>query len=78
MSVRERISAQLEHFAESELEEIAKYVAYLKFRTKAQKTRIPNQDELAALYGQAADEDVELAEVGMSDYAGSLAAEDTK
>ncbi|MDA0840562.1 MAG: hypothetical protein O3B01_12225 [Planctomycetota bacterium] len=64
--------------AEAELEEIAKYVAYLKFRTKAQKTLIPSQDELAALYGQAADEDVELAEAGMSDYAERMPAADTK
>ena len=68
MSVKERISAQ----------EIAKYLAYLKFRTKAHNTQIPSLDELAALYGQEADQDVELAEAGMSDYAESLAAEDTK
>ena len=78
MSIKERISAQLEHLAEPELEEIAQYVAYLKFKTKAQKTRVPSQDELAGLYGQAADEDVELAEAGMSDYAENLMAEDRK
>ncbi|MDA0837611.1 MAG: hypothetical protein O3B01_08340 [Planctomycetota bacterium] len=78
MSVKERISLQLDHFTASELDEIAKFVAYIKFRSKAQKTQIPSQDELAALYCQAADEDVELAETGMSDYAKCLAAEDMK
>lgn len=78
MNVRHHISSQLEHFTESELEEVARYLAFVKFRAKAQKTPVSNQDKWAALYGEAAEEDEQLAQAGMSDYAESLAAEDAK
>ena len=78
MTVKERISEELGTLTESELRQVAQYVAFLRFRARVRRSTIPDQTQWAALYGEAADEDRDLAEAGMTDYAQSLAEEDTK
>jgi hypothetical protein len=76
MSMKEQITHELDSLSETELKQVAEYVAFLKFRARV--NRLPTFDEmqLAALYREFAEEDRTLAEEGMSDYAKGLTKED--
>jgi hypothetical protein len=77
MSIKERVTHELDTLSEAELIQVAEYVAFLEFQVRVK--RIPSLDEtqLEALYKEFAEEDHRLAEEGMSDYAEGLAKEDT-
>jgi hypothetical protein len=74
MSVKEQVVEEIENLSESEIEEVAKYLAFLKFRARYTTPKF-DQAQLAALYAEFADEDREMAEEGMSDYVQSFVAE---
>ena len=76
MSIKEQVAQELNGLSEAELEQVADYMAFLKFRARVSATSIPDEKWLATLYAEFAEEDRELAEVGMSDYAEKLANED--
>ncbi|HEX8070354.1 MAG TPA: hypothetical protein VF546_10410 [Pyrinomonadaceae bacterium] len=77
MSTREQVLEELETLSEEELEEVAEYLAFLRYRARS-KPPVLDDAQLAALYGEFADEDRELAEAGLEDYAADLQAEDVK
>ena len=72
MSLKEFVAHQVETLGESELQAVADYVSFLKFRSRTSF----DQARLTALYGEFAQEDCALAEAGMNDYAQALAQED--
>ena len=78
MSTKERVTQQLDTMSEAELEQVAEYVAFLKFRAKHKTPPLPDESQLAALYAEFGEEDRELAEEGMSDYAEGLMREDSR
>ncbi len=76
MSVRELVQ-ELEQLNDDELQEVATYVAFLKFRTWQTKQAIETEtDHLASLYAQFRGEDEADAEEGLQDYLTLLQAED--
>lgn len=78
MMTKEEIVQTVDQLSPSELEQLAQFLAFIKYRSRA--TTVPSLDEsqLAALYAECAEEDRELAEEGMSDYAVALAQEDAE
>lgn len=74
MSLKEYVAHEVETLGESELQAIAEYVSFLKFRSRASI----DQARLASMYGEFEKEDCELAESGMNDYAVSLSQEDAQ
>ncbi len=76
MSIKEQVVQQLESLTEAEIRKVAEYMAFLRFRTRIRPMPVFNEEHLAALYAEFADEDRELAEEGMSDYAEGLTRED--
>ena len=78
MTIREQVTETLKNLSESELHEIAEYVSFLKFRSRFQKKPPINEETLATLYKEFANEDRQLAEGGMQDYSEDLIVEDTK
>jgi len=78
MTVKEHLSEELGALTEAQLQQVAQYVAFLKFSDRTRQRRIAGKAELSALYAEAAAEDLELAEAGMDDYAQALAEEDGK
>jgi hypothetical protein len=72
----ELIQQELEKFDREQLQQVFEFIAFLKFR--ARLVTIPAIDEtnLAALYSEFAEEDRELAELGISEYAELLKHED--
>ncbi len=78
MSLKEKVVQELERLPESELKQVADYVAFLKFRSRRRRIPVPEETSLAALYAEFAEEDRELAEEGLAEYAHALATEDAR
>jgi len=78
MSLKEQVVWEVEHLPETELQHVADYLAFLKFRARRKRLPSPSLDpgSLAALYAEFAAEDRALAEEGMEEYAQCLAVED--
>lgn len=78
MSVPELV-CELESLDETELQEVARYIAFLKFRVWGGLAQ-PQLDAstLEHLYAECADEDRQLAEADMNGYATLLQAEDVR
>ena len=76
MTVREYVSQTVQSLDETELAEVADYLAYLRFRARSHAMSAIDASRISALYAEAEDEDRKLAEAGMADYAKGLAKED--
>jgi hypothetical protein len=76
MSIKKQVVQELDSLSEAELKQVAEYVAFLRFRARLKPIPALDEAQLADLYAQFADEDRELAEEGMSDYARGLTKED--
>jgi hypothetical protein len=74
--MKELIQQDLEKLDREQLQQVFEFIAFLKFR--ARLVTIPAIDEtnLAALYNEFAEEDRQLAELGISEYAELLKHED--
>jgi len=71
---KESLKREIDRFNNEELKQVADFIAFIKFQSKfSQKTDI---SQFANLYQEFAEEDRELAEVGMSEYADLLNSED--
>ncbi|MDQ3684193.1 MAG: hypothetical protein M3430_01140 [Acidobacteriota bacterium] len=75
MSTKEEVLEELKTLSNAELEKVAEYLAFLKFRSR-KKPHAIDESQLATLYAEFAKEDRDLAEEGMTDYARGLIAED--
>ncbi|AFZ50067.1 hypothetical protein [Dactylococcopsis salina] len=72
---RENIKQEIQRLDDDQLEEIGRFIEFLKW--KSQRATKSNQlKSFANLYQKFAQEDRELAEVGMTDYSQQLEEED--
>ena len=78
MSIIEQIVQELNDLSQIELEAMAQYLAFIKYQSKVKSTAATGETKMAALYAEFGEEDRELAEVDISDYAGALMEEDTE
>jgi len=78
MTIKEQVTQTIEFLNESELQEVAEYLSFLKFRARLQTKSTIDTKKLATLYSEFADEDRQMAEEGMADYGADLIAEDEK
>ena len=62
----------------AELQQVAEYVAFLRFRARVVPLPVVDPTHLASLYAEFADEDRMLAEEGLDEYHAQLHAEDTQ
>jgi hypothetical protein len=69
----EHLKQDLDHLSSPQLQQVADFIAFLKFRDRSRRTVEPSQ--FAAL-AEFADDDRAMAEAGMNDYASLLAQED--
>lgn len=72
MSLKEFVAHEVETLGETELQALAEYVSFLKFRARTSL----DEARLASLYSEFEGEDRELAEAGMEDYTPALSQED--
>ena len=75
MSTKEQVLEEIQTLSEAEIKEVAEYLAFLKYRSQ-NRPRVIDESQLAALYAEFAEEDRNLAEEGMADYAEGLMKED--
>ena len=76
ISTREKVVTNLSDLTEIQLRQVAEYLEFLKFRERQRNDSQFDDTELEALYGEFADEDRKLAEVGLAEYAANLERED--
>jgi hypothetical protein len=72
---KEILKQDIDHLDDEQLKQIADFIAFLKFQSKLSKST-PDLSQFANLYQEFADEDRELAEIGISEYTKSLENED--
>ena len=75
MNTKEQINQQFKQLNEEQLKQVANFIAFLKFREKLIKLNL-NTEKLAQLYQEFAEEDRQLAEEGINEYANLLTQED--
>ena len=78
MTLQQTIVRDLATLDETELDQVAQYLSFLKFRGRAKRQPSAAPQDWDALYREAADDDREMAEAGLSDYAKGLRSEDTR
>ncbi|WP_396133729.1 hypothetical protein [Chamaesiphon sp. OTE_75_metabat_556] len=72
----EALKQDLDGLTDNQLQQVADFIAFLKFRSQLHHREIPDPTQLAALFAEFAEEDRDLAEAGMGDYAVMLQQED--
>ena len=72
ISTKERVVTSLTELSEAQLQTVAEFLEFLKFRERHKTERQFDEAQLAALYGEFADEDRELAEIGLGEYSKGL------
>ena len=77
-SVKEQVAQALDTLSEAELQQVADYVTFLRFRARVVPQPVIDTAQLAALYAEFADEDRALAEDGLEEYHNRLHDEDTQ
>ncbi len=78
MITKEQVLEKIEALDESELQRVAEYLEFLRFRQRVRHIPVCDAAQRAALRTQFAAEDREMAETGMSDFAEGLAKEDAQ
>jgi hypothetical protein len=76
MITKKEIVQRVDRLSQSELEQLAQYLGFIRYQSQIRNIPSFNEDQLAALYSESAEEDRDLAEEGLSDYAPALAQED--
>lgn len=76
MTIKEQVTKTIESLSDSELHQVAEYLTFLKFRSRFRRKPSTNEQKLAELYADFADEDRQLAEEGIEEYRKKLLAED--
>lgn len=76
ISTKEKVVTTLAELNDTQLQTVAEFLEFLKFRERHKSESNFDDAELKALYAEFADEDRELAEVGVTEYAVSLERED--
>ena len=77
ISTKEKVVTGLAELNDTQLQTVAEFLEFLKFRERRKFETQFDDIELEALYAEFADEDREFAETGLADYAANLAREDT-
>jgi hypothetical protein len=77
MLVKEYITQELELLSATELQQLAEYLAFIKFRSRLRPLPAQmSEEKLQSLYAEFESEDLILAEAGLEEYVAVLAHED--
>ncbi len=76
ISTKEKVVTSLTELSETQLQAVAEFLEFLKFRERHKIEQQFDDVQLAALYGEFADEDREFAEAGLAEYVDNLERED--
>ena len=76
ISTKEKVVTSLAELNDAQIQTVAEFLEFLKFRERRKVESQFEDGELKALYAEFADEDRELAEVGLTEFAANLERED--
>ena len=76
ISTKEKVVTGLAELSDAQIQTVAEFLEFLKFRERRKFETQFDDVRLEALYAEFADEDRELAEVGLAEYAANLERED--
>ncbi len=76
ISTKEKVVTSLAELNDTQLQTVAEFLEFLKFRERRKSEPQFDDAALEILYAEFADEDRELAESGLTEYAANLARED--
>ena len=74
--MKDLIQQELEKLDLEQLKQVFEFIAFLKFRARFVTNLEVDESNLATLYSEFAEEDRQLAELGISEYAELLKHED--
>lgn len=77
ISTKEKVVTSLAELNDAQLQTVAEFLEFLKFRERRKVEPKFDDAALETLYGEFSDEDRELAEAGLAEYAANLEREDT-
>jgi hypothetical protein len=72
----EALKQDLDRLTHNQLQQVAEFIAFLKFRNQRRHQIVLDPTQLANVFTEFADEDRAFAEAGMDDYAVMLHQED--
>ncbi len=78
ISTKEKVVTGLADLNDTQLQTVAEFLEFLKFRERRKFETQFDDVELETLYAEFADKDRELAEAGVAEYAANLEHEDTE
>jgi len=78
MLVRERVTQAIENLNEDELQRVAEFLDYLRYRERVNTISTIDSTRMAELYAEFGDEDRSIAEEGMDSYIDGLKTEDIR
>ncbi len=76
MFIKEKVINDLDSLCDADIGRVAEYINFLKFRDRLKIFPVIDETKMAALYAEFADEDKDLAEAGIPDFAEGLKKED--
>ena len=74
---QEHLTKQIEELNQEQLKQVSEFIDFLKFRDRSANLKI-DETEMAQLYQEFAEEDRQLVELGMDEYAEALSHEDSQ
>lgn len=77
LPLKELLRQEIENLNEEQLKQLSDFIAFLKFRSRNSSWQI-DKNQIAAIYSEFAEEDRQLAEEGLEEYAELLRQEDVK
>ena len=78
MTIKDYVTAAIQRLDETEVRDVADYLAFLRFRARMHAVPRPDDPTLAAVCSEFAEEDRDLADEGMVDYEQGLRMEDAQ
>ena len=75
LTSKKYLKQQLDDLSEEQLKQVSDFIAFLKFQTHSNNLQI-DESTIGKLYEEFAEEDKQLSELGMEEYAEFLSQED--
>ena len=72
---KEQLTQQLDNLNREQLKQVSDFIAFLKFKDRSTNLKI-NEEEIEKMYQEFAEEDKQLAEIGIDEYTKLLSQED--
>lgn len=74
---QEHLTKQIKELNDQQLKQVSEFIDFLKFKDRSADLKI-DETEIAQLYREFAEEDRQLAEQGVDEYAEALSLEDSQ